>query len=357
MFPCACTEQLKKQKNFSSMDNLEKQLKSFKENALSKKEKAVIRTRIMEEMKLNPTPVLSPFSWMVFVVRHKVVVLATFVFLLAGGISATAEGSLPGDFLYRFKTGVNEGVRGWFAQGENEKAEWQLSLAGRRLNEISVLAKEKRLSEEQRIALKEQINEHTNKALGSLPEEVSEVPSDERKSMLPEEVITSEIKIGLSASDSGVTGQIGAELEMAETDKLGDSLDYGERLEKIRERLESLQKELKRLRDGNKDPRFIRLRVLSLKARGALVESEYFMFKKQDSKSLDEAENFLSEAENLLRGISEKVSTKREVEGQESAVIEGLTTENKRGEERETFNKQTEETDLRAPEDSDTERE
>jgi hypothetical protein len=81
------------------------------------------------------------------------------------------------------------------------------------------------------------------------------------------------------------------------------------------------------------------------------------MFKKQDSKSLDEAENFLSEAENLLRGISEKVSTKREVEGQESAVIEGLTTENKRGEERETFNKQTEETDLRAPEDSDTERE
>ncbi len=59
---------------------------------------------------------------------------------LGGGTAYAAESSLPGDPLWNFKTTVNEGVQGVFAQGTEAKADWDLNLINDRLEEAAQLA-------------------------------------------------------------------------------------------------------------------------------------------------------------------------------------------------------------------------
>lgn len=60
--------------------------------------------------------------------------------LAFGGLSYTAEGALPGDFLYPVKINVNERVRDSLATTRPEAAAWQAEKAERRLTEAEKLA-------------------------------------------------------------------------------------------------------------------------------------------------------------------------------------------------------------------------
>ncbi len=69
------------------------------------------------------------------------------VFVLCGaGVSAAAESSLPGDFLYTFKVYVNEGVRGALRTDPDARAEFEAERLGVRLEEVSRLQEAGRLS-------------------------------------------------------------------------------------------------------------------------------------------------------------------------------------------------------------------
>lgn len=59
---------------------------------------------------------------------------------LGGGTAVAAQSSLPGDPLWNFKTAVNEGVQGALAQGDEAKANWDITVAADRLSEAKELA-------------------------------------------------------------------------------------------------------------------------------------------------------------------------------------------------------------------------
>lgn len=72
-----------------------------------------------------------------------VALVAVFAF---GSVSYAAERAVPGDALYPMKRGVNEKVRGFFAVTDRSKAELEVSLASRRLDEAEKLQSESKLN-------------------------------------------------------------------------------------------------------------------------------------------------------------------------------------------------------------------
>lgn len=64
-----------------------------------------------------------------------------FIILLTGsGLSYAADSAVPGDILYPLKVRVTEPIRGTFALDAESKAQWQTTLANRRLAEAEQLA-------------------------------------------------------------------------------------------------------------------------------------------------------------------------------------------------------------------------
>lgn len=84
--------------------------------------------------------------------------------LTSGGVAYAAEGALPGDTLYPVKVAVTEPLRTALAGTPGAKAEWQIALAERRINEAATLAKEERLPEETETALATQAAAHIDVA-------------------------------------------------------------------------------------------------------------------------------------------------------------------------------------------------
>ncbi len=76
--------------------------------------------------------------------RWAVALVAVLVILLAGvGTVSASASSLPGDTLYPVKTAA-ENVQGFFTFGSEAKANFYMSLAQRRLNELNKLVEENR---------------------------------------------------------------------------------------------------------------------------------------------------------------------------------------------------------------------
>jgi hypothetical protein len=65
---------------------------------------------------------------------------------IGGGAVIAAEHTLPGDVLWGFKTTVNENVAGALAQGDEAKANWDISVATARLDEAKQLAADGKLN-------------------------------------------------------------------------------------------------------------------------------------------------------------------------------------------------------------------
>jgi len=118
---------------------LEKKLTDIKNHvALSSSEKGFHRAKLLEHMHKTTQPVPSPFSWMTFAsVRYALVAL--FVVALGGsGVTLASEQSLPGDVLYSVKLKVAEPVRLALMSDRDERVEFEVALAEKRLEEFAV---------------------------------------------------------------------------------------------------------------------------------------------------------------------------------------------------------------------------
>jgi len=156
-----------------------------KEESLTQKERDVLRANVLSFMKEHPLsvsaeakPVLSFYTFEFFVRRHSALAVFALVFFLSGTTSVFADKALPGDTLYPLKTSVNEKVLGWFATSPDSRAEWQLSLADRRLQEIQKLSVSEKMTPDIRMELEEKIDMHTELALGASTESLFEDAGD-----------------------------------------------------------------------------------------------------------------------------------------------------------------------------------
>ncbi len=150
---------------------IEKLFKKATKASLTESERQVLRTHVLDFVREHPARVTesipSPYAWTIFLRQHMMVTAIAIVCLISGASSALAQNALPGEPLYAVKTGVNEKVLGWFATTPEAKAEWQLSLADRRLEEIDTLSKEHKLTVETQSELEAKVDTHTALALGT----------------------------------------------------------------------------------------------------------------------------------------------------------------------------------------------
>ncbi len=86
------------------------------------------------------------------------------VLLLVGGTAWAAEGALPGDTLYAWKTRVNEPTRLAFLPTPAARADWSVELISRRLSEAEKLASTGRLDDQAQEFLEEKLNEERERA-------------------------------------------------------------------------------------------------------------------------------------------------------------------------------------------------
>jgi hypothetical protein len=136
------------------MTNFEKNIKKSAEGySLSSDERAKMTRVIREYMAHKPLPreVANPISlgrisWFVYFRRPMAAVLVL-VLVFGSGVSFAAENALPGDVLYTVKTSVNEPMRVAFATNAETKAEIQMELAERRIEEATILSVEGRLDD------------------------------------------------------------------------------------------------------------------------------------------------------------------------------------------------------------------
>jgi hypothetical protein len=85
------------------------------------------------------------------------------MFMVIIGTTATsiaAEGSLPGDLLYPFKTNINEGVVKTFAFSDVKKAKVNVTLVDRRMEELEEMIVEQKDSPEKIDIIIEKLEEH-----------------------------------------------------------------------------------------------------------------------------------------------------------------------------------------------------
>ena len=168
------------------MDNIIKQLKNgAKHTKLSFSEKAAIRHTLLAHVKQNPPPknifenysIPSPFSIGKLGSKKVTAGIVIVGLLLSGSVSFAAENALPGDMLFAVKTNINEKVRGAVAVTPKAKAEWEVRLVERRIEEVEKITNEENASAE-KIALEE---EYFDKYSKKVNERIKKLEENENK--------------------------------------------------------------------------------------------------------------------------------------------------------------------------------
>ena len=153
---------------------MKKFLNNLKQEAqhirMSDAERSAMRTRIFEGQSLK-SPELrtvlgrrSPYVFMSYHLRMTMAGLLLFVIAGTGTVSA-AQGALPGDLLYPIKVSVNEKVEVALAPTPAAKAEVQVRLAERRVDEARELSARGRLDKKTAKALTDDFVEHAAQAI------------------------------------------------------------------------------------------------------------------------------------------------------------------------------------------------
>lgn len=123
------------------------------EYTLSDSERGKMDRVLKEYRAMKPLPqapsytVSLSYSWFSFAHRPMAAALVL-VLVFGSGVSYAAENALPGDALYPVKTYINEPAKVALATNAEAKAEVQIELAERRIEEAAFLAAEGRLDEE-----------------------------------------------------------------------------------------------------------------------------------------------------------------------------------------------------------------
>lgn len=127
------------------MKKIIKQIKlGAKHTRLNVSEKAEMKYALLQYVQANParvaTSIPSPFSIDNIRGKKSISVLVIGGLLLGSTVSFAAENAIPGDVLFPVKVHVNENVRGTFAITPKAKAEWEVRLVERRLEEVEKIA-------------------------------------------------------------------------------------------------------------------------------------------------------------------------------------------------------------------------
>lgn len=134
------------------MENIIKQLeKGAQHTRLSATEKVAMRSALVRHMQVSPVKneslqskksygILSPLQINTLRNKKTMPILVILGLLMGGSASFAAETTVPGDVLYPVKVHVNESVRGAVTVSPTAKAEWEIHLVERRLEEVEKLA-------------------------------------------------------------------------------------------------------------------------------------------------------------------------------------------------------------------------
>ena len=131
------------------MHNVRKLIKKGVEAvSLSTQEKADMMSVVHAHMRLNPAPLIkSPYGGIFAPIKQNTFrnnktlpILIGLGFLVGGSVSFAAEDTAPGDALYPVKIHMNEPVRSVLSFTPESRAQWELRLVERRLEEVEKLA-------------------------------------------------------------------------------------------------------------------------------------------------------------------------------------------------------------------------
>ena len=185
------------------------------EYSLSDTERARMSRVIREYMAHKPlpraeSPVLISYSWIAFVHRPLAAALVL-VLVFGSSVSYAAENALPGDVLYSVKTYLNEPARLALATNAEAKAEVQIELAERRIEEATILAAEGRLDDDTQENLAVAFESHVSAATTNIAEteESDDSPASElatrfENRLAAHESIFAEVEIETESSENAV---------------------------------------------------------------------------------------------------------------------------------------------------------
>jgi|SRR3989344_3315723 len=165
---------------------------------LTSAEKSAMRARIFGA----PSPLAvkhSPYVFMSYHMRMALAGLLLFVFAGTSTVSA-AQGSLPGDLLYPVKVSINEKVEVALAPTPAAKAQVQVRLAERRVDEARELSVRGRLDEKTAKILTDDFDEHSAQALALVE------PDEQEAASAPAQAVTT-MSIAAPEADSSSTTQ------------------------------------------------------------------------------------------------------------------------------------------------------
>lgn len=115
-----------------------------------------------------PRVIKSPFFINNFRNKKSISALVMAGLLMGGSMSFAAENTVPGEVLYPVKVHVNETVRGTFAVTPKAKAEWDIRLVERRLEEVEELATKTDVSAEARQIAEANFGKYTERVHGRI---------------------------------------------------------------------------------------------------------------------------------------------------------------------------------------------
>lgn len=157
------------------MKNIIKKIEeATKETHLTEDEKFAVRKNLLKYMSQNPVQekhaIRSPWFASSSRFRGKKVLSAVVLLGVVGGgtLSFAAEAALPGDVLYSVKTGINEPVHRVVLFTPQEKADWDVRLVERRLDEISKLSESNNISPEAKARIENRLEVYTNRVKNNI---------------------------------------------------------------------------------------------------------------------------------------------------------------------------------------------
>lgn len=120
------------------MKHTEQELKKLSETlALTASEKSAHRERVLSFMSEHPASTPSPYAPFVLGFFRYAVAIVLVLAVTGTGVSFAAEGATPGDTLYFVKLKVNEPTRLAFTRDPEERANLEVSLVEKRLEEFA----------------------------------------------------------------------------------------------------------------------------------------------------------------------------------------------------------------------------
>lgn len=138
---------------------------------LSKEEKNTVKRSVLNFVSENPPRLgVHPrfdYGSNIFLTKLSFVpsmmILLVIMVSVSGGAVIGAEKAMPGDVLYPVKLNVNEEIRGWLKISDEAKADWEIKMTERRLEEVEELADEGALNEEAREKIEASFESHAQR--------------------------------------------------------------------------------------------------------------------------------------------------------------------------------------------------